>query len=97
MDYEVFGDVAAFDATYGKNKYKCPILVFSGVNNHNHTLVFGSAVIANETNDTYVCLLEQSIEAIKDRMPTSVITDGDMAMRIAIKKVFPNSHHRLCA
>uniref|UniRef100_A0A151UDW5 Protein FAR1-RELATED SEQUENCE 5 n=1 Tax=Cajanus cajan TaxID=3821 RepID=A0A151UDW5_CAJCA len=42
MEYEVFGDVLAFDATYGKNKYLCPVVVFSGVNHHNHTIVFGS-------------------------------------------------------
>jgi transposase-like protein len=27
----------------------------------------------------------------------SVITDGDLAMRNAIRRVFPNAHHRLCA
>lgn len=27
----------------------------------------------------------------------SVITDGDVSMRNAINRVFPNSHHRLCA
>lgn len=97
LDYEVFGDVLAFDATYGKNKYHCPIVVFSGVNNHNHTIVFASAVIANETEETYVWLLEQFIEAMKGKMPTSVITDGDKAMRKAIRIVFPSAHHRLCA
>ncbi|RYR78611.1 hypothetical protein Ahy_A01g003448 isoform A [Arachis hypogaea] len=29
--------------------------------------------------------------------PKSVITDGDPAMRIAIQKIFPTAHHRLCA
>ncbi|MCI18556.1 protein FAR1-RELATED SEQUENCE 5-like, partial [Trifolium medium] len=31
------------------------------------------------------------------KSPKSVITDGDFAMRNAIKTVFPNAHHRLCA
>lgn len=97
MDYLVFGDVVAFDATYGKNKYRCPVVVFSGVNNHNHTIVFASVVISNETEDMYVWLLEQFLEAMKGKAPTSVITDGDMAMRNAIKRVCPNAHHRLCA
>ncbi|KAL4365786.1 hypothetical protein AHAS_Ahas07G0140900 [Arachis hypogaea] len=30
-DYSVFGDVLGFDATYGWNKYKCPLVIFSGV------------------------------------------------------------------
>ncbi|XP_028184818.1 protein FAR1-RELATED SEQUENCE 5-like [Glycine soja] len=33
--YQVFGDVLAFDATYKKNKYLCPFVVFSGVNHDN--------------------------------------------------------------
>ncbi|KAK1582750.1 hypothetical protein Q3G72_017880 [Acer saccharum] len=30
------------------------------------------------------------------RHPTSIITDQDLAMKAAIAKVFPNTHHRLC-
>ncbi|KAH1143390.1 hypothetical protein GYH30_033889 [Glycine max] len=33
--YEAFDDVLAFDATYKKNKYLCPFVVFSGVNHYN--------------------------------------------------------------
>ncbi|XP_052113834.1 protein FAR1-RELATED SEQUENCE 5-like [Arachis duranensis] len=32
LDYHLFGDVVAFDATYRKNKYMCPLVVFSSVN-----------------------------------------------------------------
>jgi len=35
MDYTVFGDVLAFDATYKKIKYNTPLVIFSGVNHHN--------------------------------------------------------------
>lgn len=96
-DYLVFGDVLAFDATYRKNKYMCPLVVFSGVNHHNQSIVFASAIVGNETEKTYVWLLECFMEAMDAKSPSSVITDGDLAMRNAIKKVFPNSHHRLCA
>ncbi|XP_020973017.1 protein FAR1-RELATED SEQUENCE 5-like [Arachis ipaensis] len=33
-DYELFGDVLAFDATYRGNKYKKPLVVFFGTNHH---------------------------------------------------------------
>jgi hypothetical protein len=97
MDYSVFGDVLAFDATYQKNKYLCPLVVFSGVNHHNQSIVFGSAIVRNETEQTYVWLLEQFLTAMGGKSPTSVITDGDLSMRNAIKRVFPDAHHRLCA
>lgn len=56
-DYLVFGDVVAFDATYKKNKYMCPLVVFSGVNHHNQSIVFAAAIVSNEIEATYVWLL----------------------------------------
>jgi hypothetical protein len=93
-DYSVFGDVLAFDATYKKNRYLCPLVVFSGVNHHNQSIVFAAAIVANETEETYVWLLEQFLVAMAGKSPVSVITDGDLAMRNAIGQVFPTSHHR---
>ncbi|XP_028246707.1 protein FAR1-RELATED SEQUENCE 5-like [Glycine soja] len=95
--YEVFGDVLAFDATYKKNKYLCSFVVFSGVNHHNQTIVFGVAIVADETEETYVWLLEQFLEAMKGKTPFSILTDGDLAMRNAITRVMLGVFHRLCA
>ncbi|XLR68516.1 hypothetical protein HN51_015568 [Arachis hypogaea] len=53
LDYGLFGDVVAFDATYRKNKYMCPLVVFPGVNHHNQTIVFADALVANENEQTY--------------------------------------------
>lgn len=96
-NFEVFGDVLDFDATYKKNKYSCPFVVFSGVNHHNQTIIFATFVVSNEVEGTYVWLLEQLLVATKGKTPVSIIKDGDIAMKNAIKKVFPKSYHRLCA
>ncbi|XP_057418834.1 protein FAR1-RELATED SEQUENCE 5-like [Lotus japonicus] len=80
-----------------KNKYRRPLVIFSCVNHHNQTTVVGDAVIGNEKEETYVWLLEQLLEAMDKKSPTAVITDGDKAMRNAIRRVFPNASHRLCA
>ncbi|KAJ1432606.1 MULE transposase domain [Sesbania bispinosa] len=97
VDYKVFGDVLAFDATYKKNKYHFPLVVFSCINHHNQATIFASGIIAEETEGTYVWLLEQLMVVMKGKAPISLITDGDMAARNVIKRVFPNAHHRLCA
>lgn len=97
LNYQLFGDVLAFDATYGKNKYFLPLVVFSGVNHHNRSTIFAAAIVSNETEETYVWLLSQLMKVMKGKEPNAVITDGDNAMRNAIKKVFPNAYHRLCA
>ncbi|XP_057755621.1 protein FAR1-RELATED SEQUENCE 5-like [Arachis stenosperma] len=97
LDYRLFGDVIAFDATYKKNKYNCPLVIFSGVNHHNQTIVFAAALIANETINTYIWLLRQLMFAMRGKTPTSIITDGAMAIRNAVRDVFPEVKHRLCA
>jgi transposase-like protein len=53
--------------------------------------------VGDETKDTYVWLLHNLVEAMGGKLPVSVITDGDLAMRNAIRKVFQDAHHRLCA
>jgi zinc finger SWIM domain-containing protein 3 len=41
-------------------------------------------------------MLETFSEAMSQKHPISVITDGDLAMQKAIRVVWPNSNHRLC-
>ena len=97
IDYECFGDVIAFDTTYKKNKYNKPLVIFSGSNHHGHTTIFGCALINDEKFETYKWVLEAFLEAMSNKHPKAVVTDGDGAMREAIKEVFPNATHRLCA
>ncbi|XP_016206838.1 protein FAR1-RELATED SEQUENCE 5-like [Arachis ipaensis] len=96
LDYQLFGDVIAFDATYKKNKYSCPLVIFSEVNHHNQTIVFAAALIVDETTDTYIWLLRQLMFVMKGKTPTSIIIYGAMAISNAIRDVFPEVRHRLC-
>ncbi|KAL4287823.1 hypothetical protein AHAS_Ahas19G0224700 [Arachis hypogaea] len=47
-DYQVFGDVLAFDSTYRSNKYKKPLVVFSGLNRQKQTSILGFALLEDE-------------------------------------------------
>ncbi|XP_057760002.1 protein FAR1-RELATED SEQUENCE 5-like [Arachis stenosperma] len=96
-DYSVFGDVLGFDAMYVHNKYKCPLVIFSGVDHHIRTVVFGCAILSNESEGSYVWLLRSFLEAMKGKQPKSVITDGDLTIKSAVSTVFPGAHHRLCS
>ncbi|KAJ1399345.1 Zinc finger, PMZ-type [Sesbania bispinosa] len=87
LNYQIYGDLLAFDATYKKNKYLLPLVVFSGVNNHDRACVFVAAVIANEFEETYIWLLKKFSTVMKSKEPSVVITDGDLAMKNAIKKL----------
>ncbi|XP_057746185.1 protein FAR1-RELATED SEQUENCE 5-like [Arachis stenosperma] len=88
-DYQIFGDVVVFDATYKKNVYLSHLVVFSGVNHHNQTVVFTAALVADEKEETYVWLLQQLQVAMRAKVPVSIITDGDRKMKSAIEQVFP--------
>ncbi|XP_071912130.1 protein FAR1-RELATED SEQUENCE 5-like [Coffea arabica] len=78
------------------SKWK-PLVILAGVNHHYVTTIFGCALIADETEDTYKWVLETFLEAMEKKTPISVVIDGDGAMRNAIKAVIPYACHRLCA
>ncbi|RYR48492.1 hypothetical protein Ahy_A07g034513 [Arachis hypogaea] len=96
-DYELFGDVLAFNATYRGNKYKKPLVVFSGINHHRQTCIFGFALLQDEEVRTYKWVLLNLLDVMGQRRPNLVVTDGDKAMRAAIAEVMPSAKHRLCA
>ncbi|XP_058761389.1 protein FAR1-RELATED SEQUENCE 5-like [Vicia villosa] len=96
-DYFCFGDVIAFDTTYKKNKYNYPLVIFSGCNHHSQTVIFGAALVSDETTETYKWLLECFLECMENKYPEAVVTEGDGAMRESIKQVFLDATHRLCA
>ena len=59
-------------------------------------MLFAYGVNSKETIELYVWMLKTFTEAMAQKHPISVITDGDLAMQRAIELVWPNSSHRLC-
>jgi zinc finger SWIM domain-containing protein 3 len=51
--YQYFGDVVTFDATYLTNYYKMSFVPFTGVNHHHQSVMFGCALLINETTESY--------------------------------------------
>ncbi|XP_072071948.1 protein FAR1-RELATED SEQUENCE 5-like [Arachis hypogaea] len=64
-----------------------------GVNYHNQTVVFAACIV---TDETYIWVLQQFLEAMNGRAPSYVIIDGTRAMKNAIEEVFLGTHYRLC-
>ena len=94
--YQYFGDVVTFDATYQTNHYKMPFVPFIGVNHHHQSVMFGCALLVNETAESYTWLLKTWLNAMPGNPPSTIITDDDKAMAKAIVDVLPNATHRLC-
>ncbi|KAE8729883.1 hypothetical protein F3Y22_tig00003096pilonHSYRG00073 [Hibiscus syriacus] len=96
-DYTCFGDVIAFDTTYKDNLYGRPIMPIFGVNHHHNIIVFATSIIADETSQSFEWVLKNVLEAMMNKSPISVVTDGDKAIQRAIKSVIPYAKHKLCS
>ena len=53
-DYSHFDDVITFDTMYGTNRDARPLGVFLGLNHHRETVVFGGALLYDETIEYFV-------------------------------------------
>ncbi|XP_016168297.1 protein FAR1-RELATED SEQUENCE 5-like [Arachis ipaensis] len=95
-NYQLFGDVLAFDSTYRSNKYRKPLVVFSGSNHHKQTSIFRFALLEDEEVRTYRWVLLNLLDVMGHKKPCVVVTDGDKVMRTTIVDVISTAKHRLC-
>ena len=95
-DYATFGDVISFDTTYRKLNDGRPFGLIVGVNNHKKTIVFGAALLYDETAESFGWLFRTFLKVMSGKHPQTILTDEDAAMAKAISEVLPHSHHRLC-
>ncbi|KAI3774729.1 hypothetical protein L1987_49290 [Smallanthus sonchifolius] len=95
LNYQAFGDVLAFDATYLTNKYNMIFVPFTGVDHYKRCVVFGVGLLYSETIDSYKWLLKYFLKD-HGKQSTLVLTDQDPSMRQAVLQVFTDSRHRLC-
>ena len=96
LDYLLYGDIISFDTTFITNKYNMPFAPIIGVNGHSRTIVFGWALLQDETADTFKWLFETFVEVMGGKKPRVVLTDQDAAMKVAVPKVFPGVLHIFC-
>lgn len=96
MDYSVFGDALSFDATFSTNKFQMSFAPFIGVNHHKQTILFGAALLSNESADTFEWVFRTFLQAMSGKQPETIFTDQCAAIINAIGRVFPRTRHRLC-
>ncbi|XP_010270684.1 PREDICTED: protein FAR1-RELATED SEQUENCE 5-like [Nelumbo nucifera] len=96
VDYAHFGDVVSFDTTYRTNKENRSLVIFVGVNNYRQAIIFGVALLYDETTASFEWLFEVFLKTMGGKPPQTILTDDDVAMAKAISLVLPQSHHQLC-
>ncbi|XP_019459939.1 PREDICTED: protein FAR1-RELATED SEQUENCE 12-like [Lupinus angustifolius] len=95
--YLKFCDVIAFDVTYKTNSFLMPFAPFTGVNHHRQSTLSDCDLLADEREEMFVWLFKQWLRCMWDKAPRAIITDQDVAIGNAIKRVFPHAHHRYCS
>ncbi|XP_077221937.1 protein FAR1-RELATED SEQUENCE 5-like [Tasmannia lanceolata] len=94
--YMTFNDVIIFYGTYKTNRLSLPFASFTGLNHHKQSTLFGSTLLADKTDETFCWVFEQWLTYMHGRAPGVIITVMDLAMKNAIKRVFPDTHHKFC-
>lgn len=95
MSYFCFGDAVTIDTSYKENRNMIPFSMFTGVNHHLQSVIFGCGLLTDESESSYIWLLQNWFMAMCERPPVSLVTDNHEVISAAVYKVFPNSHHRL--
>jgi len=69
---------------------------FAAIDNCNRTRLVATALLEDETEESFVWALEMINKSTGNLVPRVVFTDSDPAMSNAISLIYPNSAHCLC-
>ena len=87
-DYACFGDVMCVDTTFQTNKPEMPFAPILGTNHHRQTIIFGAALLFDESANSFVWVFRNVFKAMSGKQPVTIFTDQRAAMEKAIKLVF---------
>ncbi|XP_028092702.1 protein FAR1-RELATED SEQUENCE 5-like [Camellia sinensis] len=96
MDCGQFGDAVTFDTTYKLNSAPRLFTSYVGFNHHRETIIFGAALIYDETADSFIWFFRKFLETMSSKAPKTIFMDQDATMAKAIPIVMPNTKQRLC-
>lgn len=95
IDYAQFGDVVTFDISCVKNKKLRPLAIFFGFNHFKDIVVFGAALVYNQSAENYRWLFETFLKTHNSKQPKTIFTDQDSALAEAVIVTMPESVHGL--
>jgi len=93
--YELYSDIVLIDSTYRINLYNIPLIVYSGIDSGGRNIIFGLALVNNETELTHQWCLNEFFSVHK-KLPLLCITDQDLALGAVLDKEYPQVNHFLC-
>src|SRR6266511_1437766 len=94
--WQRFHDVVINDNTAKTNKYNMYLSLTIVVDNHAHSRMAATAVVSDETKETYQWILECLLRATNGLAPKVLFTDADAGMIAAIHETLPETKHNYC-
>ncbi|KAD2804946.1 hypothetical protein E3N88_38323 [Mikania micrantha] len=95
--WRAFPHVLMMDATYKLNQYRLSFIQIVGMTSTHQTFSIAHAFVSKEREENYVWVLEMAKSMSNKCMePRVIITDRDLAVMNACRKVFPEAAKYLC-
>ncbi|CAE6149739.1 unnamed protein product [Arabidopsis arenosa] len=95
LNYTYFGDTLVFDTTYRRGKrYQVPFAAFTGFNHHGQPVLFGCALILNESESSFAWLFQTWLQAMSAPPPPSITVEPDRLIQVAVSRVFSQTRLR---
>ncbi|CAJ2668600.1 unnamed protein product [Trifolium pratense] len=95
--YSLFGDVISFDTTYRTNNQYRPLAAFLGFDNHRKSVLFGAALLYDETAATFDWLFTTFLKCMSNKKPQTIYTDQATALLKSVSNIFQGVFHGLCS
>jgi hypothetical protein len=73
-EYRDFGDVITFDTTHKMNKHRMPLVMFLGSNHQLQNVVFGQALLRDESSELFEWLFSTFKTCMGGRDPHVLLT-----------------------
>ncbi|KAK9677676.1 hypothetical protein RND81_11G160000 [Saponaria officinalis] len=95
-NYTYFGDTVILDSSFRANGYKVPFATFTGVNHHGQPVLFGCALLPDESEGSYIWLFQTWLHAMSGKSPVSITIEPDRFVQMGAVQVLPNTRLRYC-
>lgn len=95
LNYSYFGDTIVFDTTYRRGKrYQVPFAAFTGFNHHGQPVLFGCALILNESESSFAWLFQTWLQSMSAPPPLSITVEPDRLIQVPVSQVFTQTRLR---
>lgn len=95
--WDQFHDVVLLNTTAKMNRYLMILCVIILIDNHNRSHLAATALLSDETKDTFLWLFSSLLRTTGGLIPKLLFTDADPTMIAAVSNTWPTTkHHFSC-